>query len=1196
MREKITRLSRERFEYELPKILCSEQKLEIEVETGRIVKGSFTLKNTEERYMKGLLYSSSHLLRLGESSFTGTEADIPYEFHAEDIRARDVIKGQISIVSSCGEMELPFEIRVTEKYAEASIGEIRDLFQFTNLAKMDWTQAVGIFKASDFKEIFLKKEVEQRNIYEGLIQSGKYNQAMEEFLVCIQKKEPITVSLERNSFQYEVKKQDITDTFVLQKNNWGFLDIKIEVNHDFVQLSKTRIGTEDFIGNSCEIQFEIKNEKMCAGKNYAVITLYSIYDKMEINIEVDKLVKRMERDYDEKKIKECEVILVNSYINFRSNRIAVGDYVKEMRETLTKLEQMLAVKRNLGELGYSRRLDLYQMHLYMIEGEKQKVQEIMDSLEQESHIMKKNTLVDYCGFLYLKALFRRNESELQLLLREIRACYNEHKEAWPILWFLLFLDEKYEQDPREKLQAIEEQFRMGCTSPILYYEVCNVFNQDHTLLKELTPCVVQAINMGIKLWLLKEEVAIQFAYLAEREKGFHRLIMSNLVTCYDKFQSKEILTAICSLLIKSDISDNSCFAWYEAGVKAQLRLTQLYEYYMYSIDEEYTDLLPQDVYLYFSYNTNLLEDKKAFLFANVVTHKEELPEVYPMYLDQMREYTRVQLQKRKIDKHMAVLYRTFVDDSMVTADLARDLPYVLFKQCVTCKQPGIVGVVVRHKESDEEVYTPFDKHGNAYVDIFTENAKVFLVDTTGRRYVNSIPWQIEKLMKRTLLAEVCFRYCPENRMVCMFLYERMDYYHSRNVQISQLQKYMDTDWLKVEYRKRWIMKLIQNYYDNYEGEALESLLVEIDLYGMRSSDRNLIIEYCIIRGLYDLAYEKIKEYSFEGVSVKRLRALCSKMIKKQGMEEGDPILAKLAFFVFKAGKYDENILRYLVRFYLGTTKDMFLIWKEAKEYDIESVDMEERLLGQSLFAESYLQDAMAVFLSFYENGKNRTLIKAFVSYYAYKYLVKDRVVDRAFFDIVKKELDIEENRSTVLALLKYYSTLQEWNEEERQFIETKVEQFISDGIIFPFFKKFAKKIKLIGGVEHMQFVEYKTNPNHKVVLHYLVEDEEMSDGFSEMEMTNLYNGIFVARFTLFHNETLQYYIEEIVEGQEPIITESIVHTGDAEMAMEEDEDPFSQINMMLIAREMKDEKTLLSMLRNYEKKEYVYKNAFHMLE
>ena len=72
---------------------------------------------------------------------------------------------------------------------------------------------------------------------------------------------------------------------------------------------------------------------------------------------------------------------------------------------------------------------------------------------------------------------------------------------------------------------------------------------------------------------------------------------------------------------------------------------------------------------------------------------------------------------------------------------------------------------------------------------------------------------------------------------------------------------------------------------------------------------------------------------------------------------------------------------------------MFLIWKEAKEYDIETVDLEERLLGQILFAESYVQDAMSVFLAFYENGRNRTLIKAFVSYYAYKYLVRDRIVD-----------------------------------------------------------------------------------------------------------------------------------------------------------------------------------------------------------
>ena len=1195
MKEKITQLSREHFEYELPKIVCSQDKLVIEVETGRIVKGSFVIKNTEERYMKGLLYSSSHLLCLGETYFAGKEAVISYEFHAEDVRPRDTIVGNISIVSSCGEMELPFEITVLEKYIEGSVGEIKDLFHFTNVAKMNWTQAVSIFKSPDFEEIFLKKDVDYQNLYEGLVQSGKYNQALEEFLIAIQKKDGLKLEFEEDSLQYQVKKEDISGEITVCKNTWGYFDATISANQDFLQISKSYLGAEDFIGNSCKVPFVVKNDKLRPGKNEAKICLKTIHQSLELTVQIEKTVKHMERDYDVRQMKQCELILMNSYINFRSNRISVSDYVEEMRGALTKLEGILAVKRNLGEIGYSRVVDLYKMHLYMVEGANEQAAELLQSFEKEAHILKKNALVEYCGYLYLKALFSRQDSDLQNALIEIVDCYKQKSEEWPILWFLLFLDEKYEQDPKEKLQMIEAQYKLGCTSPIIYYEVCNVFNTDSTLMMELTPCTIQAVNMGVKLGLMNETVASQYAYLAEREKKYHPVVMANLKKFYERYHSKEILSAICSIMIKSDMCENTCFKWYEAGVEQQLRLTQLYEYYMYAIDENFRGLLPQEIYLYFSYNTNLLEEKKAFLFANIVEHQEELPEVYPLYREQMKSYVLTQLQKHKIDQHLAVLYRTFIHEYDISPSMAQDLPTVLFKQRVHCEHPDMVGVVVRHKESNEENYAPFDKKGNAYVDIFTDNAKVFLVDSTGRRYSNSVSWSQEKLMTRNALAEACFLHNPGNRMLCMYIYERIEYYHKRNVNVADLQKYMDVEWLKPEYSKRWIMKLIQNYYDNYEGDALETLLLEIDLHGMKRSDRNLITEYCIIRGLYDLAYDQIKEYGFEGVTVKRLRALCSKMIKRKEEEQEDPLLAKLAFFVFKAGKYDENILKYLVKYYLGTTKDMFLIWKEAKEYELDTVDLEERLLGQILFAESYVPDVMAVFFSFYKSGRNRTLVKAFISYYSYKYLLKDRVLDSRFFEIVKKELEIEENQTILYALLKYYSTLDSWNKEQVEFIQTHVEQLIRKGIIFPFFQAFTKQMKFPGGLEHMYFVEYKTNPKNRVVLHYFVEDEEMGEGFKEVQMTNIYEGIFVQSFMIFNNETLQYYMEEYQDEKDPIITESITVKGD-EYNLEADEDTFSQINMMLVAREMKDEKTLLALLRNYEKNQYALTHAFKMLK
>ena len=156
MKEKIKQLSREHFEYELPELLCSEEKLELEVETGKIYKGTLVIRNKENRRMKGLIYSSSHLLCLDTDSFVGTEVTVSYEIHAEDIRVKDTIQGVISIVSSCGEKEISFMITVVEKYIEASFGEVKDLFHFTNLAKIiKYSNSLYLFNIAFFLLEFL---------------------------------------------------------------------------------------------------------------------------------------------------------------------------------------------------------------------------------------------------------------------------------------------------------------------------------------------------------------------------------------------------------------------------------------------------------------------------------------------------------------------------------------------------------------------------------------------------------------------------------------------------------------------------------------------------------------------------------------------------------------------------------------------------------------------------------------------------------------------------------------------------------------------------------------------------------------------------------------------------------------------------------------------------------------------------------
>ena len=69
------------------------------------------------------------------------------------------------------------------------------------------------------------------------------------------------------------------------------------------------------------------------------------------------------------------------------------------------------------------------------------------------------------------------------------------------------------------------------------------------------------------------------------ESGFARLKRA-----YHKYGSKEMLTGICSILIKNAKTDEESFFWYKRGVQMELKITNLFEYFMMAVPEEYESL------------------------------------------------------------------------------------------------------------------------------------------------------------------------------------------------------------------------------------------------------------------------------------------------------------------------------------------------------------------------------------------------------------------------------------------------------------------------------------------------------------------------------------------------------------------------------------------------------------------------------
>ena len=158
---------------------------------------------------------------------------------------------------------------------------------------------------------------------------------------------------------------------------------------------------------------------------------------------------------------------------------------------------------------------------------------------------------------------------------------------------------------------------------------------------------------------------MRFCYLAGRMREYSKIVCQDLCALYKEFPEEEILISICKLLMLGQVTEHDAFSWYELGIEHNLKLTDLYEYYMYSIDENRKVEFKDSTLLYFLYDNHLTVAKKAMLYAYVVQNKKRMNETYQSYCSVMEEFTLWQLASGRISNNLAILYEEFIQEEWI---------------------------------------------------------------------------------------------------------------------------------------------------------------------------------------------------------------------------------------------------------------------------------------------------------------------------------------------------------------------------------------------------------------------------------------------------------------------------------------------------------------------------------------------------
>ena len=195
--------------------------------------------------------------------------------------------------------------------------------------------------------------------------------------------------------------------------------------------------------------------------------------------------------------------------------------------------------------------------------------------------------------------------------------------------------------------------------------------------------------------LFTEEIALKTAYLSTNEKEFSGNLYYVLEKAYEKYPKKDILDAICKLIMKGDPRKKEFFRWYDLAVEHEIRITRLYEYYIETMPDHYQKMLPQVIRMYFAYNNTLSDQKKAFIYANVIRNKEMDRNTYKSYCEAMKKFAKEKLLQGRINEDYAVIYQEFIRE-IDGREMAEAMATILFTHRLYCDDKKVRGVIVCH--------------------------------------------------------------------------------------------------------------------------------------------------------------------------------------------------------------------------------------------------------------------------------------------------------------------------------------------------------------------------------------------------------------------------------------------------------------------------------------------------------------------
>ena len=1125
MRKRIQDLSKGVFVYEGPEVAISSENLELVANEGENLTGRIKLTSKNGVSMRGIVYSTHGRMECKKLQFEGETVEIPYEFYSKGLVEGDVQKGKFYFICNEGEYSLPFSVQISKVYMQTSKGRIQSLGQFLSLARSNEQEAYELFCQKHFINIFKQNDTHSKLLYDCLGGPNTTKENLEEFLLTLGLKEKIIFTLPQKDIELQDVTENRKETILFCKEGWGYGKFEMRTNAAFLIPMQTQFSTNDFLGHEIQLAYLIDWKLLRAGRNFGLISIengdISFEYRVCIHQDIEHTLLRKQRLM----IRQNKQELALLYRSFRIGKQSVGIWAEQSLEKLDQIDD------EDSEKGFYY---LYQAQVLFASGRKQEASWLLSTYKKERAVKE---TPEYGYYLYLTTLVNREPSYVRKISDRINIINVKNQNNILLFWTRLFICEEYVKHKGRKFQVIMDQIQKGCSSPFIYAEGYQLIKEEPFLLHELSDPVLKLLRWMAKEEILNREIVQRIIELTQPMKFYCKSLHGILEKGYLYWKNKDVVMAICQNLLRGECYGKEFYRWYQLGIELELHITNLYEAFL-MCSQNWNDIsYPKVIQYYLKFETRLPAKQKANLYAGMVQNKTREKNIYQNAIPDMERFILQQLSDGRMDESLAIIYQDYLEANCLNKNLAEKLSSVIFVQKIECKHPNMVRVILFQSHLEQVIIMPLIRQ-KAFLPIYGAEYLIAFEDKFGRRYIKSAEYEHTALMKLNKPISDFLKMAPLEKSYLLYHFlHKPENEPLIQEEISPLLRFLDQDNVMETGKNPYRISLVEYFLQSQTYDRLEEYLQNDDLKDYVGKDQLFLIAVMIDRNLHQIAYERLKREDFRKLDTERLRAFLVAQIERVNFEVDD-FLLRVAFYLFEKRIENKTILNYLAMYYYGKSNQMEQLWLAARNQEIDTFELEERILVQMLYTESYLQYCDEIFAHYMETNGKALVQQAYLAYFAFRYVVRESIKNE--FILGRIEIAIEKKDDVLdmekLALLKGYSESEKLNDKRFNLAFLLYQEFAIKRLRLSFFKDLPLEITNQYPINELRYIEHRTKVGTKVVLHYRIDTDE----FIHEEMVVLFPGVYGKEFVLFFGDTFEYYISEWIDNEEETVLSGTV--------------------------------------------------------